>query len=116
MSNFRSRRRGLFAMDAMVGLALVVMLSMLLAVAATRRDRAQRKLADSRAAVRMAEQVLISLQSGQAGPTASPTDAISILPVQSGVLNGELRWVEVRVTHNGQTASLIGAVPKGGSP
>lgn len=105
------KRRGFFLEDAAVGLALVALLAGLLALALNRQNHAARKLADTRAALRLAEQTLLDLQTGQARP---PDPRVQIRPLEPPPLPGQT-WVEVAAESQGQRITLLGAIPQSSS-
>jgi hypothetical protein len=80
-----------------------------------RQTRVSQRLAESRAAQRLAESVLLDLQCGRSAQlpqgTAEPRVDVQALDGASGV--GTSRWVRVEVTYDGRRASLIGLVPTG---
>lgn len=98
-------------LDVVMALAIIAILAAILGAAAAARQRALHHLADSRAADRLAEAALISLQTGQAAPAGSivirDLSTASPVPAQS--------WIEVHATVNNRQADIIGLVPKGRS-
>jgi hypothetical protein len=104
-------RRGFLFADAMVGLAIVAMLATLLAVAVNRQQRARERLADSRAAERLAEYVLLSLQHGQPIPPAPADTTIDIHPATGGIAPAGFAWKIVQTHVHSQAAELIGLTP-----
>ena len=110
------RRRGFMVMDAVGGLILVAILATVLAVALNRQNRAQQKLADSRAAVRVAERVLAELQASAKPAMEEDQTRIAVVPAEGAPDVRGLVWVEVRVACWGQHASLVGLVPRASLP
>jgi hypothetical protein len=106
-------------MDVLAGLVIVGALTMALAGVLGRQHRAVQKLADTRAAMQVAETVLTDLQSRRGGPGPGPgaaadtsvdvRPAVAADPADSGARAG--KWVEVVVTVRAGRASLVGAVP-----
>lgn len=101
----RSADRGFVLIDAIAGLALLMTLSVVLAVTIGQRQRASARLSDTRQAARLAERTLIDLQYNRA-VAADP---------QVVVTNGEpvagapaLRWTSVTATVNNRTVTLHG--------
>ena len=96
--------------DVIAGLLILVVLTATLATSLARQDRAAQKLADSRAATRLAEQPLPALQTGRAPPTPEEGTAIDIVPLEPGdaAPPAGRAWVRVTVTRNGRSSSLIG--------
>jgi len=111
-----AHRRGFMLMDVIGGLILVATLATVLAIAMNRQNRAQQKLADSRAAVRIAERVLADLQTS--GKTAADDDdtRITIHRAEGAADARGLAWAEVRVAFRDQQASLVGLVPRQSLP
>ena len=109
----KSRRshRGWFAAEAMIGLAVVVVLTAALATSVTSSQRAAQRLADARAAARLAEATITALQTGRPAP-AAPTGAT--VQVQRLAHSTDLppgsAWANVTVNFNGRTADLTGLV------
>ena len=109
----RRRRCGYIAADAIMALAIVLILATVLTVSVSRQRRGSERLADSRAAVRLAEETLAALQAGGTVPATpegmdvqiTPLRTPSELPAPSGCT-----WVEVVVTWNGRSSSLAGVV------
>lgn len=102
------RHRGFFLIDALIGLLLIGVLATLLAVTADRTSRAQRRLADDRAATRAAERVLVSLQAGT--PLQPPGDDTKILVQRLDTETADRVWVRVTATVAGRPATLYGLV------
>jgi type II secretory pathway pseudopilin PulG len=100
--------------DVITGLLILVVLTALFATALARQTRGAQRLAESRAAMRLAERTLTALQSGQPppAPPAAPADegsAIEIAPLGPADGAPGRAWVRVTVTRNGRTsATLIG--------
>jgi Tfp pilus assembly protein PilX len=116
------RRRAFFVADAMMGLAFLALLATVLAVTATRQQRAARVLADQREAVRIAETALLDLQAHQSATAAGSDVTVRVAPAAGGANVPGRKWVEMIVTVRGQTRSLVGLVPddaatgEGGAP
>ena len=109
-SNHR-RRRGFLAIDAVMALAIVMILTMALTVAVTRQNLASQKLAETRAAMRLAEATMIALQTGQT-PPAAPTGAsvrVQRLDAPGEVPRG-CAWTTITVTLNGRATDVTGIV------
>jgi hypothetical protein len=107
--NNRTRYHGIFIADAVTGLGILLVLGIILGTAIKRYHAGTDRLTDTRFATRLAEQTLLSLQSGQPAPKAAEGDTIEVTPIPDG------NWVRVRVTHRGRAAELLGVVPKGGN-
>lgn len=95
-----ARRRGVFQVEALFGLAVVGLLLSLLAVVAVKQNAALTKLNHINAAVRTAEGVLLALQSGE--PVSDTTVKVSVLPdpppAPLGTHRVRLVWVRVEAT------------------
>ena len=112
------RRAGFLEIDVLAGLVIVGALAMALAAVLGRQHRAVQKLADTRAAMQVAESVLTDLQSGRSGPapSAAPDTSVEVrpaVPADSGERAG--KWVEVVVSVRAGHASLVGALPASGA-
>jgi hypothetical protein len=94
-------------LDILIGILLISIIGVALSTGATWHNRALSHLADSRAATRLAESALISLQFGQ-----HPTDkTIHLVPLRQPTEIPGTTWLEVTATINGRSASLTGLVP-----
>jgi type II secretory pathway pseudopilin PulG len=108
--------------DVIMALGVVMILAGALAVSLTRRQAVSNHLADSRAATRLAEQVLTALQSGQPIPAGDAETIIVIKPSAdsagaAGAADAAgFRWVTVQVTRRGRSASLVGLARSGAIP
>jgi hypothetical protein len=111
MAYKRARHRGWVFLDVLSGLVIVAILAGTLGAAVASRERALHHLADTRAAQRLAEATLISLQSGE----AAPTDGIAVRDLADGSPSPQSKWVEVTATVNGRRAQIVGLVPRGAS-
>jgi type II secretory pathway pseudopilin PulG len=110
----RQHRKGYIATDAIIALAIVLMLLAVLSVSASRQRRGSERLADSRAAIRLAEETITALQTGATPPRAPQgmTVQVRATPAQQPPLetpNGST-WVDVLVSYNGRSSSLSGLV------
>ena len=107
----RTRRTGYVATDAIMALAIVLVLIGILTTAVARQRRGGERLAESRAAVRLAEATLTAMQ------TASPPPAVPegfVVRVRSAEAPNGLRiptgcaWVDVEVSFSGRSTRLAG--------
>ena len=89
-----------------VGLILVVALMAVMAAMVWRHNLAGHKLADSRAALRLAERTLAELHSG--GPVAQAR-GVQVRRLSAGPVAGT-HWVEVQAIVDGRSATLVGLV------
>jgi type II secretory pathway pseudopilin PulG len=114
--NLRGRRRGYMLLDAVMGLAMVGILTTALVVAINRQHRAEQKLADSRAAVRLAERALAEMQASGKAPARDERTRIEVRLVDGGVDGRDQVWVEVIAASGDSTATLLGLVPRSAIP
>ena len=94
--------------DIIIALAVVTILAGALAVSLSRRQTVSDHMADSREAIRIAEQTLTALQSGQSAPISDEHTKIEVKPAAGAGDVAALHWVTVEVTRNGRKASLTG--------
>jgi len=113
----RQPRNGYIATDAIIALAIVLMLLAVLSVAASRQRRGSERLADSRAAIRVAEETITALQTGATPPAAPQGMTVQVRatpPAQPAQLALEApsgsKWVDVLVSYNGRSSTLSGLV------
>ena len=100
--------------DAVMALAIVLVLLGVLSVAVARQRRGSEHLADSRAALRLAEETITAMQTGAAIP-ATPEGmkvAVHTTPTPPGLeIPSGSTWVDVQVAYgNGRLSSLSGLV------
>ena len=107
-------RSGYILTDAIVALAIVLILLTLLTVAVSRQRRGSERLADSHAAIRLAEDTITAMQTGAALPVAPDGMQVTVqaMPAQHELqVPSGCTWVEVLVTYgNGRSSSLSGLV------
>jgi hypothetical protein len=109
-------RNGWVFLDVVMGIILVSLIAAILGAAADFHQRALRHLADSRAAARLAESALLSMQSGQTPPSYNDASlAFHRLSVSSDS-PGNKTWVRVEAAVGGRRASLVGLVPQNALP
>ena len=109
----RPGRTGFFLADAVIGLALLAILSVALISIVRRERRAATVLSDQREATGAAEAVLSGLQARL--PPAPGTD-VRLTPSPGGDPVAGQAWVEVRATVRGRSASVVGLVPEDALP
>jgi len=108
--NKRSKHpRGYFLFDVLTGLAILLVMTSLLAVALKRHYAASEKLADSRSAVRLAERTLLAMQHHQPAPLELAK--IEITPRNDQPAPQGFAWAHVQVSLANSKAELIGIVP-----
>ncbi|MFI5377858.1 MAG: hypothetical protein ACHRHE_01010 [Tepidisphaerales bacterium] len=101
-------RRGIFDVDAIVGLIIIAALATAIAVALTQYQRAARRLSDTRAAERLCERTLADLSAG-AKPAADAR--VHWKPVPLKDVPPGYEWVEVSARCETGGATLLGLVP-----
>ena len=106
------QRPGWVFIDILMSLILIGLLATMLAAGANWHHRALTHLAESRAAFRLAESALISLQAAQ------PIDSSKFTCRQLSPSPDlpAMTWVQVTATVNGRSATLTGLVPKTNLP
>ncbi len=96
-----------------MALAIVLFLLSLLSIAVARQRRGSERLADSRAAIRLAEETITAMQTGGSPPPARgmKVQVRSIpTPPHFTAPSGSM-WVDVQVTYgNGRSSNLSGMV------
>ncbi len=104
----RRRRRGIFVMDAIVGLAIIAAVATAIAVALTQYRKAEQRLSDTRAAVRLCECVMAELSGGSVpvGNGRATWKRLSTEQAPPGYA-----WIEVVAIHGDGRASVTGLVP-----
>lgn len=103
---YRSPRRGFLVLDVVGGLMLMLVTVVLLAGITGRSRIAARRLADDRAATRLAETTLLRLA---ADGSATIDDAVHVTPLDTAAPPG-LRWVNATSNLNGRRATIVGLV------
>jgi type II secretory pathway pseudopilin PulG len=104
----------MFLADTMVGFAITAVLALVLVTGITQSRRAQNRLDDGAAALRIARRVMTGLQEGGAAPRIDEAD-VKVKPAPGGTAIPGRAWVEVTVNYHGRTASLVGLTPQGGA-
>lgn len=105
-------RRGWFATETLVGLAIVLLLIVVLANAVQRQQRASDRLSDSREMMRLAEQTITALQTSHPPPAASAGTNVAVTPLDEPSGAEKLRWVRVTVSRGGRSVTLVGMARK----
>jgi hypothetical protein len=101
-------RRGIFTLDALLGLVLIVVIAGALGAVTSARQRAAIRTAEMRAAVRRAETGLTLLQAHQPKP-----NDVTIKRLRVDAPSGWM-WVEARDQGGARTAIVTGLVPIAG--
>ena len=97
--------------DIITGLIILMVLLVTLTAAMARQRRGEQKLADTRSAMRLAEQTATALQLGQSPPAPGEGETIEVLAIQPAEGIAGKSWVRIRVTQNGRTATLVAVAP-----
>jgi hypothetical protein len=110
MRRTQNRHRAFFTADLIIALGLTITVGTLLVVAANRQNRGSDRLAETRAAVSLAEQTITALQTGEPIPHAGEGQKIQVqkLDTASGVKG--MVWATVTTQVNGRSASLTAMV------
>lgn len=102
----RRRRSGFLLADALMALAMVALLAAIMATAMGQQSRAARRLSDGRAAMRIAERVMLDLHTGGTAPSGADAK-VCVEPVAAEAPAG-LAWVRVSVQVERSRATLLG--------
>jgi len=103
------RSRGFLLADALTGLIILSTLGVVLFTAVGRQRHASQSLAGSRAALRLAESAVTSLQLGHS-PQLPAEARVKIVALPTAAIAGH-HWVSVAVTQDRHTAALTALVP-----
>ena len=109
MRRRRRFRAGWFFPDTIMAIAIVAILLVVLTAAVTRQRKASDRLADSRDAMRIAEQTVTALQTGQSVPTP-PGVTLRVQKLDTASDVSRCVWVTVTVTKGTSSRELIGLV------
>ena len=111
MRRIGTSSRGFMAADAIIALGVVTILATAMVVAVGRHSRASQRLAEQRASIRLAEQTIIALQTGQT-PPAPPADMkVSVRKLEAkSDAPAQLAWANVTVTRGSHVTDLTGLV------
>jgi hypothetical protein len=110
-SSRRQRRTGFIMTDLVIGLGLVTIVGLLLAGAVGRSGATEQRLADQRAAVRVAEHAMLNLQRHQPLPQLGGDVRIATRAVDGADAPAGFSWTAVDATVRGRRATLVGLVP-----
>ena len=86
--------------DALLSMAVIVIIAAALAASTAQQRKAQVRLAESREAVRLAEQVLTALQSRQSAPTPPDGTDVRVFSLECDDVPSGWNWVTIRITRN----------------
>jgi type II secretory pathway pseudopilin PulG len=110
--NRQARHHGFLLHDSLAALAIVSVLTIVLAVGLGQWRRGRAALADTQQAAAIAQRVLVSLQMGQTPPGEDEATRIMLRPLEGGT--GPLagwHWARVSVVYRQREAEVIGIVP-----
>jgi len=101
-------------MDTVAAMVLLSFMAGVLAVAVNRQQTGLRRLENSRAAARLAESALISLQDGRVLPQSA--DGRINMRRLATASPSNMAWMKVTAIVQGRSVELIGLAPAGGQP
>jgi len=104
----RSPRRGFMIFDALLALGICGVMLTVIAAGVNSQQKASRRLADYRAATRLAEQTLARIQQGFAPAAITPEDQLTVENVNQTPSPDHFKWVRVTASHNGCSIQLLG--------
>ena len=107
----RHTRTGFAMADVIMGMLIVGVLWTALTMSVHQQNRISRQLADQRASMRLAMEVMEDLQAGRQPAEPSAEEVTVKMAIVDETGPGGRVWVEVRVTHAERSAALIGLVP-----
>jgi hypothetical protein len=113
------RRGGWVFMDVLCALMVIAMLAGIAAVGIHQQSVALQRLENIRAASRLAEAVLLLMQSGEAPPKSREGSSWSMKTMSDSSGVAGMKWVQVEAKVDRGAASLIGLAPQqraGGQP
>lgn len=103
----RSRHHGIFLLDLMMAIVVLLALATVLSIAINRTAGAADKLANDREAIEVAQRTLLALQAGQRVSESDDRVKVKIERLNEG-------WTRVSVAVDGRRATLTGWIPGGG--
>jgi hypothetical protein len=98
-----SRYRGVFLLDVLTALIVMIALGTALMVAINRTTGAADKLANDREAIEAAQRTILALQRHQPAPTFDERTRVKVDPLTAG-------WVRVTAEVDTRTATITGWV------
>jgi type II secretory pathway pseudopilin PulG len=99
------------AADAIIALGVVAILATALAVSVSRQNLASQRLAEQRAGMRLAEQTILAMQTGQTPPTPPAEMNVSVRRLEfKGEMPAGSTWVTVTVKRGAHATELSGIV------
>jgi hypothetical protein len=105
-------RSGFLVADILLGLVLLGVATTFVAVAARQSAAATQRLAQTRAAARLAEEVITSLQAGEPVPSEDGGQ-VEVERLASPVAFEGFAWARVTVRRDGREVRLVGLVRSG---
>jgi hypothetical protein len=106
------RRAGFMLPELIFAFALLAVAAAIWVTCAARVNRADLGLANSRDAARIAEQILIAMQSGEAAQQLNGAAKITTTRCTGGAAIPNHAWVYVEATVGDQKQGLVGLVPE----
>ena len=104
-------RAGFIMTDLVIGLGLVTVVGLLLSGAVGRAASTEQRMADQRAAARVAERAMLDLQHRQPVPSLGGDVRIIVRPVAGDTAPTGFKWTAIDATVRGRRATLIGLIP-----
>ena len=127
-------RRGFTLVDTVFGMGIAAILAVTLGMAASQHRQAMNKLADQRATMQHAQQILTAMQRGKSAAqaqaqaqiaaqadaqakaqtktqVADPSFGVAVQVLNHPEAPAKQIWVEVTVRYRTQTGRLVGLVP-----
>jgi type II secretory pathway component PulJ len=104
----RTRHRGFMIFDAILALGICGVMLGVIAAGVSSQQKASRRLADYRAATRLAEQTLTRMQQGLAPAAITPEDQLTVENAEQSQSPDHFKWVRVTASHNGRSVQLLG--------
>ena len=121
MTRRTTKPRAFMAADVILAIIIVAILTVALASATSRQQHASQRLAESRAAARLAEATMIALQTGLQPPTPQANAKVTVKSLEkSDDLPVGSTWATISVTLSGRPYELTGIIradaPKAEAP
>jgi type II secretory pathway component PulJ len=104
----RKRRRGFMIFDALLAMGICGVMLTVIAAGVNSQQKASRRLADYRAATRLAEQSLARMQQGLVPAALASEDQLTVENVDQSPSPDHFKWVRVTASHNGCSVQLLG--------
>ena len=108
-----TRPRAFVLADSVLATVILATMTMVLLSAVAHQRITSERLADSRNAVRFAEQALLDLRQGDAVPAAPQDMHIAVEPVKDAQAINGFTWTRVTVRCNRASTTLLGLAKAG---